>query len=84
MQRLLMSMGQGLIDFFVATLNFLFSAFPPSPFKFLTGSPIGGFLSQINYFLPVYDFVVIIELWLVAVSVFYVYLVFARWLKAIE
>lgn len=62
----------------------LYSLLPPSPFIILENSEFSNLISQINYFLPVYEFVVILEGWLIAISIFYVYSIFARWIKAIE
>jgi len=74
---------QSLINLCVATLNALFSLFPNSPFHFLQGQ-FGDYISQINYFVPVYEFVAVGEAWLVCVAVWYAYSVIMRWLKAVE
>lgn len=84
MQKLFISIIQGFIDLIVVTLNFIFGMLPTSPFTLLRSSPFASLLAQINYFIPVYEFVVILEAWLVAVGVFYVYSIIARWLKAIN
>lgn len=65
-------------------INILFSFFPPSPFKLVTNSSFANLISKINYFLPIYEFIVILEAYLVAVAGYYVYSIFARWVKAIE
>jgi hypothetical protein len=65
-------------------VGILYSVLPPSPFTIIENSEFSSLISQINYFLPVYEFVVILETWLLAIAVFYVYSIFARWLKAVQ
>ena len=82
----LASFCQFFIDALVVVLNAACSLFPPSPFQaFLGGgSAFADLLSQINFFLPIYEFGAILEAWLVAVGVYYAISVVARWLKAID
>ena len=72
------------IDAIAATINLLFSFFPSSPFSFLSNSQFSDLLGQINFFIPVYEFVSITEAWLVSVALYYLYSIWARWVKAIE
>lgn len=67
-----------------AVLGFL----PDSPFKILdsldpTGQ-IAEWLGMVNWFIPIYSFVGILEGWLVCIGVYYIYQVVLRWLHAIE
>lgn len=75
---------QVLIDLIALSAKFVFSVLPPSPFTFIKHIGFGDLLAQVNYFVPVYEFVVIVEAWLVAVGVFYVYSLWARFVKAVE
>lgn len=84
MLKILFSFVQKMLDAIVVVLNLLFSWLPNSPFTGLVNSQFGDLLGKINYFIPVYDFIVITESWLVAVSLFYAYSIIARWLKAIQ
>lgn len=65
-------------------VGLLYSLLPPSPFIILENSEFSSLIADINYFLPIYEFVVILEGWLIAISIFYVYSIFARWIKAVE
>lgn len=61
---------------------------PDSPFKILdsldpTGQ-IAEWLGMVNWFVPIYTFVGILEGWLACIAVYYVYQVVLRWLHAIE
>lgn len=61
---------------------------PDSPFKILddlasTGQ-IAEWLGMVNWFVPVYSFIGILEGWLVCVGLYYIYQVVLRWLRAIE
>lgn len=77
-------MGDLLSGGLMAILSFL----PDSPFKILdsldpTGQ-IAEWLGFVNWFVPIYSFVGILEGWLVCVGLYYVYQVVLRWLNAIE
>jgi hypothetical protein len=65
-------------------VGILYSVLPPSPFTIIENSEFSSLISQINYFLPIYEFVAILETWLLAIAVFYIYSIFARWLKAVQ
>lgn len=75
---------QFIINIFGNLLSFLLSVFPPSPFHLVSNSAYADFLAQINFFIPFYELIVIMEAWLVAIGIFYLYSVIARWVKAIE
>lgn len=75
---------QLLIDFIGFLVDLLYSFLPDSPFVIVSGSGFGDLISKINYFIPIYEFLAIMETWLVAIAIFYVYSMFARWIKAVE
>lgn len=75
---------QFLIDAVGLLLNALVLLFPPSVFTFVENSQFNDLLSNINYFLPISEFVAITETWLVGVGVYYLYSIYARFIKAIE
>lgn len=77
---------QGLIDFFVTTINAIFSIFPNSPFDFITSGLSGyaDYIAQINYFLPIYEMIAIGQAWLLCVVIWYGYVIVLRWIKAVE
>lgn len=66
------------------TLNTLISLFPTSPFTIIKNSQYNQLMSNINYFIPVYEFIVILEGYLIAVGIYYLYSIWARWVKAID
>lgn len=61
---------------------------PDSPFVFLeeeyVPEAIRDILPYLNWFIPIGSIITIIELWLTAVAVYYVYQTILRWVKAIE
>ena len=75
---------QALLDAIVFVLNAICSLFPPSPFTIATNAGFADLIAKINFFVPVYEFVAILELWLVAVGVWYAIVIVARWVKAVE
>lgn len=75
---------QMLINIVGTVLGFLLSLLPSTPFNFISNSQFSSLLSKINYFIPIYEFVVILETWIVSVGIYYLYSVWARWIKAIE
>lgn len=73
-----------IIEMIGSVIGVLYALLPNSPFVIVSNSEFSNFISQINYFVPVYEFLSIMETWLVCVAVFYLYSIFARWIKAIE
>ncbi len=75
-------------DIITGGLMFVLSLLPDSPFALLdkmdpTGE-IAKILGFVNWFIPIYSFVGILEGWLVCIAVYYIYQVVLRWFKAIE
>lgn len=75
---------QFLINALGAVLSAIVGLLPKSPFQFVANSQFSDLLAKINYFIPIYEFISILELWVVAVGVYYLYSVVARWLKMID
>ncbi len=75
---------QFILDALSGLLSLVVSFMPTSPFTFLANSQFGDLLAKINYFIPVMDFVVMLESWLVAIAAYYLYSIWARWVKAID
>lgn len=63
-------------------LNVIVALFPVSPFlpviSELSDLP---YLSYINWFVPIGDFIKISTLWITAIGVYYAWSVIARWVK---
>ena len=75
---------QALLDAIVVVLNFVAGIFPNSPFTIIEHSGFGDLLSQIYFFVPVYEFISLMEAWLVAGALYYAVSTLARWVKTIE
>lgn len=73
-----------IISILGVAVSAIVNIFPASPFQYVSNSQYSDLLSKINYFVPFYDFLVVLEGYLVAVAIYYLYSVWARWLKAIE
>ncbi len=65
-------------------LDLVFAVFPPSPFSIISSAGFEDILAEINYIFPLSECVTILEAWVIAVGVYYLYMVVARWVKAIE
>lgn len=61
------------------------SLFPLSPFKPVIDE-LGSlpFLSYINWFLPIGDFITMGTLWLTAIAAYYAWSIIARWVKILS
>lgn len=64
-------------------LQALVSILPPSPFQALSNLSVQSYLPALNWIIPVSEILAILQLWIVAVSVFYLYSIVLRWAKAI-
>ncbi|MDD4548095.1 MAG: hypothetical protein PHI05_05105 [Bacilli bacterium] len=82
--RIVFFILQKLIDLIGLLVSLLYSLLPNSPFTIIKNSEFADIISQINYFIPIYEFIAIMETWLIAIAIWYVYSIFARWIKAIE
>lgn len=77
------SLSDALVSFAVKVLEL----FPESPFNVLdnlSNSQFYEWLCMLNWFIPVNTFVSILESWLLAVGLYYVYQIVLRWIKVIE
>lgn len=75
---------QKIINIVSAALGALVGLLPNSPFTFVANSQFADLVAKINFFIPIYEFMAILQAWLVAVGVYYLYSIFARWVKAIQ
>lgn len=76
------------MDFFTTIFNafaeLLKEVLPTSPFReFLDQFAEIEYLGYLNWFVPVGDIIIVMELWLSAVSAYYLYSVVMRWVKVI-
>lgn len=86
MVNLLIIALQKIIDSLGSVFSFVVDILPASPFAYIASAPeeVISILQGINYFIPIYNFVAILQAWLIAVAVYYLYSVWARWAKAIQ
>lgn len=64
-------------------VDWILQALPPCPFA---GFNLGNYpyVSYINWFFPVSECLDLMAAWLVAIGVYYVYSIVARWVKIIS
>lgn len=80
-----MTIFNGLKNMLIKVLNTVLFFLPDSPFtKYLGVLENNTLLRNINWVIPISDFIAIGEAWLAAIAVFYIYQVILRWAKAIE
>lgn len=62
----------------------LVDVLPTSPFQpYIQAISDLPYLSYLNWFVPVGAFITILETWLSAILIFYLYSIILRWIKAI-
>ena len=64
-----------------AILKFIVSILPNSPFVAISNSGIN--LDSFSWIIPVAQILAILQAWLVAVSIYYIYMVAMKWIKLI-
>ena len=70
---------------FSGVVDNVINALPSSPIQWLINSnELSEYVGMLNWFIPVYTFIGILENWLAAVVIYYVVQVILRWVKAIE
>jgi len=57
---------------------------PDSPFTMISNSAIGEYIGYINWILPLQQIVAILQVWVVAIAIFYIYQAILRWVKAVN
>lgn len=66
-------------------LSWVLKLLPMSPFlSFINAMEKLPYLSWVNWFVPIGSIIAIGEAWLVSISLFYLYSIVLRWIKAIE
>lgn len=69
---------------FIALIGLILAFLPSSPFQMIATSFTNiPYLSYLNWFFPVTECVAVMEVWLSAVAVYYVYSAIMRWVKII-
>lgn len=80
-----MTIFNGLKNLLIRILNTVLFFLPDSPFtQYLNVLENNTLLRNINWVIPISDFIAIGEAWLAAIAIFYIYQVILRWAKAIE
>lgn len=73
-------------DIFEKFGAWLLEVLPTSPFSGFIGnfrSVFAPYLGWLNWCIPIHDFLVIFNVWLSAVALFYLYSIIMRWVKMI-
>lgn len=83
---MLTNIVQGIINALVFLLNFIVSVLPRSPFSSHWGSLIleNNLLQALGWIIPFKSILALSGAWLGAVSLFYLYSIGLRWIKAID
>lgn len=79
-------MLQWFSDLFDQFGEWLLTVLPTSPFQGFIGNftnTFSPYLSALNWFIPIGDFLIIFEVWLSAVALYYLYSIIMRWVKMI-
>lgn len=78
------ALSSGLTDLAKKIISF----FPADPIQGAVAAagngPVGQWLGILNWFVPVGTILSILELWLSAIAVYYIYQIVLRWVKVIE
>lgn len=77
---------QKIIDLLGGLLDIIITVLPSSPFTYIdsASAEIQNLLAGINFFIPIYSFIPILQSWIIAVALYYLYSIWARWAKAIQ
>lgn len=62
-------------------INFVINLLPKSPFHYLDNSSISDYIGYFNWLFPIDSMISFLELWLVAIGVYYLYSILMRWIK---
>lgn len=74
-----------LSDFLSGIIDSIVKLLPLDPFKSVIQSlPSMTWLGWLNWFVPVSAILSILVIWIGSISIFYIYMAIARWLKLIQ
>lgn len=73
-----------IINNFANVIKFIIGILPKSPFSWINNSAISQYLPTFNWFFPVSEIIATLEFWITAISLYYLYQIIMRWIKAIE
>lgn len=80
-----MDLLEWLKDGFQGIVDKIIDVLPTSPIVYLASSPkIKEVMGYVNFFIPIYTMIGLVEAWLIAIVVYYVLVVILRWLKVVE
>lgn len=65
-------------------LNTIFGLLPNTPFIISDTSVIGGYMGYLNWIIPIDKILIVTVSWLSAITLYYVYQIVLRWIKAIQ
>lgn len=74
------SLGSNIMN----ALTWVIELLPTSPFSAVSNKDVESFMGTLNWFLPMGQIVAELELWITCVSIFYIYQIILRWVRAIE
>lgn len=73
---------QWISEAFKAIANAILNILPSSPIVFLEkNKTVSLYLSYVNYFIPVYLWISVLQAWLVSIGIYYCYKIVLRWIK---
>lgn len=81
---MLLKLIQGIIDGLAEVLSAAVNVLPGSPFNGLNALAMDSkWFRYLAYIVPVRQIVALLEAWLVAIAVYYLYQIVLRWVKAV-
>ncbi|MBP1559722.1 MAG: hypothetical protein J6C96_00540 [Oscillospiraceae bacterium] len=76
---------EGIKDVFANAADSVIAALPKSPIVYIaSNSEAKKIMGYVNFFIPIYTYISLVEAWLTAIVVYYVVSVILRWLKVVE
>lgn len=76
-----------LINFVIKSLGYILnvalSLLPDSPFLYISNMAVSNYINSLAWIVPIGSMLSILQLWLVAIALYYIVSVFLRWAKAI-
>lgn len=75
----------GIKDTFSELGEALIDILPKSPITYISSNPeVEKVMGYVNFFIPIYSMIAVLEAWLTAIVIYYVVQVILRWAKVVE
>jgi hypothetical protein len=73
-----------LLDWLEGVFAGILSFLPDSPFRLITNDAVAEYMGYINWIIPIAEIIAIMQLWITAIGIFYLYRAILKWVGKVS